>query len=231
MLLRGNAHAAVFHAKTAGGQHQVHKASLGVMQGIAQQVSHDCVEQNRVVEARIRPLLAALKVQALFSEQRSPAIGLFRRHICQAAVRHKGTGVGFIARQLQEGLHQVAHFFAGPADALNLLALTRRQMAFGQQFAGGGNDHQGSAQFVADITGEQPLALQRLAHLAQGAVEGRRQLTHFIVGVFGGQWWRQHMQLVAVAHLLCQPTHRGHDLSSHDQPKPPSTDHGEQKTR
>ncbi|MNE24016.1 hypothetical protein D3C80_1172910 [compost metagenome] len=63
---------------------------------------------------------------------------------------------------------------------------------------------------MADVTGEQPLAVQGFAQAPQGRVERHGQFTYFIGGIVRGQRRCQAQQLITVAHLLRQAHHRCH---------------------
>ncbi len=82
---------------------------------------------------------------------------------------------------------------------------------------------------MADVGGEQPLALQRLAQLAEGAVERSRQMAHLVIHILQRQRRCQRMQLVAVAYLIGQPADRGHHLVRHQPAEQPGAQHAQQE--
>ncbi|MPN63091.1 hypothetical protein SDC9_210845 [bioreactor metagenome] len=64
----------------------------------------------------------------------------------------------------QKGFNQLAHFICCMLDTLELHALAGgRGQGFEQQLACAGDDHQGGAQLVANIAGEQALPVECLA--------------------------------------------------------------------
>ncbi|MCY1524962.1 hypothetical protein D9M68_599230 [compost metagenome] len=98
--------------------------------------------------------------------------------LAEVAIGLPGTGQG------QEGLHQIMHFGGRPGDSPNLSSLARRQMpSFAKELTGGADHHQRCAQFVADVAGEQALALQGMAQLSQCFVKGCGQVADFIGGI------------------------------------------------
>ncbi|MCX4196343.1 hypothetical protein OMR07_12785, partial [Methylobacterium organophilum] len=87
-------------------------------------------------------------------------------------------------RQHQEGFHQLVHFLRGALDARQRSLRGWRQLGLLlEQLAGAEHHHQRRAQFMADIGGEQPLTLEGLAQLAEGAVERRSQMTDLVIGI------------------------------------------------
>ena len=184
------------------------------MQCITQQIAHHRMQEGGVI-ARIQGVARLVdQLQAFLLDRLTPEAEQIIRHLGEGYPGGHGGVVVLGACQHQEGLHQFAHFFAGPGDAQHLVAPTLVDgRVFQQQLAGTGQYHQRRAQFVAHITGKQLLAGQRLAQTAQCGVEGHSQLAHFIGGVIRCQGRRQAEQLVTMTHLARQAHHRCHHLA------------------
>ncbi|MCY1450559.1 hypothetical protein D9M71_673760 [compost metagenome] len=129
------------------------------------------------------------QLEPLGLDRLAPQVDQAVGHFIQRLLRRHAGVFALSAGQHQESLYQLAHFFTGAGNSLDLgKAALVDPGVFQQQLAGTGQHHQGRAQFMADVTGEHALTGQRLAQPAEGSVEGHGQLTHFIGRIIRRQW-------------------------------------------
>ena len=158
------------------------------MQRIAQQIAQYHAQQRRVPAAGHRGFLAIHEGQAARFDLRLPHGDLFCGNLLEAdtvTLRQPGC---LHPGQLQEGFHQRLHVGTGLGDPRNLPLAVVRQRPPRQQFAGRRHDHQGGAQFMADIAGEQPLTFECRLQFAERLIECLCQLSQFVIAIGRGQW-------------------------------------------